>query len=158
MEPNLTDEEKRLIDYAEEAIVKYNQIRHKNEGIDTMYSFLLSESGEIYDGAALEPSIICAERHAIANLTLQESYKAKIGAIVIAGPVPEVQEQGYPPCGACREVIWNRGNPDTTVILMQYIQGKDGWTFPKLQKYAIKDFYPLPYESKDGLWDNWEPK
>jgi len=118
----------------------------------------MSESGVIYDGAALEPSIICAERHAIANLTLQESYKAKIKSIIVASPVPEVQTMGTPPCGACREAIWNHGTSETTIILMQYIQGKVDWTFPKIEKYTIKDFYPLPYETKEGLWDNWEPK
>lgn len=158
MEPQFTADEQKLIDHAKEAIVRYNQIRHSRGGIDTIYSFLLSESGKIYDGAALEPNIICAERHAIADLTLQESYAAKIKSIVVVDPVPEVQETGSPPCGACRQVIWNHGSPDTTVILMQYIQGKSGWTFPKLEKFTISDFYPHPYEPNEGLWDNWQPK
>jgi cytidine deaminase len=158
MDIQLTEVENKLLEYSKVAIVKYNKIRHNNGGIDTLYAFLVSESGEIYDGAAFEPSIICAERLAIANLTLQESYKAKIKNILIASPVPEVQMMGTPPCGACREVIWNHGTPQTTVILLQYIQNKDGWTFPKIEKYTIKDFYPLPYETKEGLWDNWEPK
>jgi cytidine deaminase len=158
VDTNLTPEEKKLIEHAKEAVVKYNSIRHANGGIDTVYAFLLSESGQIYDGAALEPSIICAERHAVANLTLQESYNAKIRAIIVAEPVPGVQEEGLSPCGACREVIWNHGRPETTVILMQYVQGKNGWTFPKNQKYLIKDFYPHPCELKDDLWDNWQPK
>ena len=41
---------------------------------------------------------------------------------------------------------------------MQYVQGEDGWTFPKLEVYQARDFYPLPFEPKQGLWDNWEPK
>jgi cytidine deaminase len=158
MELQLINDEQELVDYAKEAIVKYNRMRHKKGGIDTIYAFLMSDSGKIHDGAALEPGIICAERHAIANLTLQESYKARIRCIVIADPVPEVHEKSTPPCGACREAIWNHGTPDTTVILMQYIQGKTGWTFPKLEKFKASDFYPLPYEPKEGLWNNWEPK
>ena len=158
MDTQLTEEEKKLIEYSKEAVVKYNKIRHTNGGIDTLYAFLISESGKIYDGAAFEPSIICAERHAIANLTLQESYQTKVKSIVIAAPVPEIQDFGTPPCGACREVIWNHGTPRTTVILLQYIQNIAEWSFPKVEKYTIKDFYPLPYEQKEGLWDNWEPK
>ncbi len=158
----LTPEEARLVEYAKEAIVKYNTMRHARGGIDTLYSFLLSDSGAIYDGASYEPNLphagICAERQAIANMVLHESYAARIRCIVVADPVPEIQERGTPPCGTCRHLIWFHGGPDTTVILMQHIQGKAGWTFPKLEVYSAGDFYPLPYEPKEGLWDNWQPK
>ncbi|MBI5358368.1 hypothetical protein HZB69_01935 [Candidatus Amesbacteria bacterium] len=162
MDAQLTEEEKRLVEYSKEAIVKYNKIRHAKNGIDTLYAFLMSESGKIYDGAAFEPNLshasFCGERHAISNMVLQESYKAKIKSIVVADPVPDIQSRGTPPCGTCRHLIWSFGSPDTSVILMQYIQGKNGWIFPKLEKFKISDFYPLPYEPKEGLWDNWEPK
>src|SRR5205807_9775287 len=98
---DLTSEEKRLVEYAKEAIVKYNQIRHANGGIDTLYSFLLSDSGKIHDGACYESSLthatVCGERHAIANMILHESYRARIKSIVVADPVPEVQEYSRPP-------------------------------------------------------------
>ena len=162
MDIDLTDGEKRLVEHAMQAVVKYNRIRHANDGIDTLYAFVLSDRGNIHDGACYEPNIaqatICGERAAIANMILQESYKAKVESIVIADPVPAVQEHGTPPCGTCRHLIWSHGTPETTVILMQYVQGKDGWTFPELEKYTIEDFYPLPYEPKEGLWDNWQPE
>ncbi|MDP3988233.1 MAG: hypothetical protein Q8P80_03760 [Candidatus Levybacteria bacterium] len=158
MNIDLTPEEEKLVEYSKDAVVKYNKIRHANGGIDTLYSFLLSDSGKIHDGGCFEPNIshasVCGERHAIANMVLQESYKAKIKAVVVADPVPEIQEHGTPPCGTCRHLIWTHGTPETTVILMQYIQGKDDWTFPKIEKYTAKDFYPLPYEPKEGLWDS----
>lgn len=162
MDNEFTPDETKLIEYTKEAVVKYNKIRHENGGIDTLYSFILSDSGNIYNGACYEANIpqatICGERHAIANMILQESYKAKIKSIVVFDPVPEVQEKSSPPCGTCRHLIWAHGTPDTSVILMQYIQGKDGWTFPKIEKYSIKDLYPHPYEPKEGLWDNFIPK
>jgi len=162
MDTEFTPDETRLVEYAKEAIVKYNKIRHMNGGMDTLYSFLLSDKGNIYDGASFEPNIahasVCAERCAIANMVLQESYKAKTKSIAVADPVPEVQEKGTPPCGTCRHLIWSHGTADTTVILMQYIQGRNGWTFPKIEKYSIRDFYPFPYEPIEGLWDNWQPK
>ena len=160
MGPEFTVEEQKLLDHAKEAIVRYNKIRHARGGIDTLYAFLVSDSGQIYDGGCFEANhaSICGERHAIANMILQESYKAKIKTIVVADPVPEVQPMGTPPCGTCRHLIWTYGTPDTVVILMQYIQGKEDWTFPKLEKFTISDFYPYPYEPKEGLWDNWEPK
>lgn len=157
MKIDLSPEEKRLVDYSKDAIVRYNKMRHAKGGIDTLYAFLLSDSGNIYDGASYEPNIphasVCAERCAIANMVLQESYKAKIKGILIADPVPEVQERSTPPCGTCRHLIWFHGPPDTSVILMQYVFGKDGWTFPKIEKYSAKDFYPYPYEPVEGLWD-----
>ena len=159
---DLTSEEKKLIEFSKKAIIKYNKIRHANGGIDTLYSFLLSNGGNIYDGASYEPNIahasVCGERCAITNMVLQESYKAKIKSIVVADPVPDIQKTNTPPCGTCRHLIWFHGTPNTTVILIQYIQGKDGWTFPKLEKYTAKELYPHSYEQKEGLWDNWQPK
>ena len=71
MNIKLTPEEKRLVEYAKDAIVRYNTIRHSNGGIDTLYSFLMSDSGKIHDGACYEPNLshasICGERHAIAT-------------------------------------------------------------------------------------------
>lgn len=161
MEAQLTPAEQELVQYAQDAVVRYNTMRHANNGIDTLYAFLLSDRGHIYDGASYEPDLahagVCAERCAIATMVLQESYNAHISSIVIADPVPEVQAQSTPPCGTCRHLIWHHGSPETTVILMQYIQTKSGWIFPKIEHYTAKDFYPHPYEPKAGLWDGWQP-
>ena len=101
MDSKMTADEIQLVEYAKEAVVNYNKVRHSNGGIDTLYAFLLSDRGNIYDGASFEPNIahasVCAERCAIANMVLQESYKAKIKSIVVADPVPEVQEKSTPP-------------------------------------------------------------
>jgi cytidine deaminase len=163
MSIKLTSNEKKLIDYSKKAIVRYNRTRHKKGGIDTLYSFILSDSGKIYDGACYEANIsqatVCGERHAISSMIMNESYSAKIKTIVVADPVPEVQKKGTPPCGTCRQLIWIHGTPKTTVLLMQYIMGKKGWTFPKIEKYTIKELYPHPYEPTDqSIWDNFEPK
>jgi cytidine deaminase len=159
----LTRSEKRLVAYARRAIVKYNTIRRRQRGLDTLYSFLLSTSGNVYDGACFEPGIshasVCGERHAIANLVMNESYTARIRAILIADPVPQVQDKSTTPCGTCRHLIWTYAAPDTTLILMQYIPGKSSWNFPKIEKYTIKELYPHPYESADRhLWDNFVPQ
>ena len=157
MNIKLTSNEQKLVDYSKEAVVKYNKLRKLKGGIDTLYSFLMSDGGKIHDGACLESSIpqanICGERHAIANMILQESYKAKIESIVVLDPVPSTQKTSIPPCGTCRHLIWEFGTPDTTVILIQYIQREKDWIFPKTEKHLIKDLYPYPYEPKEGLWD-----
>lgn len=62
---DLTSEEKELVRYSQEAVVKYNKIRHANGGIDTLYAFVLSDRGNIHDGACYEPNIaqatVCGE-------------------------------------------------------------------------------------------------
>jgi cytidine deaminase len=155
MNPQLTKDEKKLVEHAKKAVVKYNKKRQSKGGIDTLYSFVMSDSGKIYDGACLETTIssgvLCAERHAIANMILQETYSAKIKSVVVADPVPKVQKNGTTPCGTCRHVIWELGVPDTTIICMQYIRHKDRWTFPKLEKHTIKKLYPNPYKMVN--WD-----
>lgn len=161
MDISLTQVEQKLVDHAKESVVKYNNSRHAKGGIDTLYGFLITEEGTFYDGASFEPNIVhatvCGERHAIANLVMNESYGTKIKSIVIADPVPRVQEKSRPPCGTCRNLIWEFGSPDTSVILIQYIQqqkdnGELSWTFPKLEKYSINDFYPYPFEQDPDLW------
>lgn len=142
-------DEKKLIEYAQKSVVKYNRLRKAKRGIDTLYAFVMSNSGKIYDGACFETSIsggvICGERHAIANMILAESYQAKVKLIVVADPVPRVQKSSSTPCGVCRHVIWEKSTSETTIICMQYIQQKNSWIFPKIEKYKIKDIYPRPY-------------
>lgn len=141
-----TPSEKKLIEHAKKSIVKYNKRRKAAGGVDTIYSFVMSAGGKIYEGACLETAqgSVCAERHAIANMVLGETYKAKIKHIAVADPVPRKQAESTTPCGMCRHVIWERG-PDATVICIQYIRQKNGWTFPKVEKHAIKQLYPHPY-------------
>jgi len=57
MDIDLTPKEKRLVEHSKEAVVKYNKIRHENGGIDTLYAFVLSDKGNIHDGACYEPNI-----------------------------------------------------------------------------------------------------
>lgn len=159
MDIDFSADEQRLIAHAQDAVTKYNSIRHSRGGIDTLYSFLLSDSGQMFDGAAFEPNIahstFCGERCAIANMVLVESYEAKIKTIIIADPVPSIQDPSTPPCGTCRHVIHQFATSDTTVLSMQYIQLKADWTFPKIEKWAIAELYPYPYEPVRGLWAGW---
>jgi cytidine deaminase len=153
--PGLSKDERKLVDYAKKAIVEYNKQRHAKGEVDTIYAFVLSDSGKIYEGACLESAIsagVCAERVAIGNMFLKETYKSKIKCVVTFDPVPEKQEYSSTPCGACRHVIWEHGNQNTTVICGQYVQRKSGWEFlPEMEKYTIEELYPKPY--KMVKWD-----
>ncbi len=155
MSVKFSKDEQMLIDYAKESVIKYNKQRHSKGGIDTIYAFVLSDSGKIYDGACLESTIsasVCAERAAIANMFTKETYSSKILCVVIFDPVPKKQEYSSTPCGLCRHVIWEHGNQKTTVICGQYIQKGDNWGFiPQMEKYTPHELYPKPY--KAVKWD-----
>ena len=74
---------------------------------------LLTKSGNVYTGCNVENAsyglTICAERNAIAQAIGQEG-QMEIDTIVVYTPT----SSPTPPCGACRQVIHEFGNP--TVI------------------------------------------
>jgi len=145
-----------LVEHAKTRVVEYNTLRLAVGGIDTLYAFIMSDSGHIYNGACLESNnplgTVCGERHAIANMVLQESCAAKIKHLVVADPVPRVQLHGTTPCGTCREQISNYSLQGTTVLCMQYIQRSSGWEFPQIDKYPMAELFPYPYQPDPDLW------
>ncbi len=72
---------------------------------------LLTKSGNIYTGCNVENAsyglTICAERNAIAQAINAEG-QIEIETLVVYTPTPSPT----PPCGACRQVIHEFGNPE----------------------------------------------
>ncbi len=152
----LTGDEKKLVDHAKNAVLRYNKLRVSNGELATIYAFVLSSSGKIYDGACLESTIgsgaICAERVAIGTMFVKETYKSKIKCVVLFDPVPKKQDYASTPCGTCRHVIWQYGKTNTTVLCGQYMLKNNKWHFiPKMEKYTISQLYPKAY--KMIKWD-----
>jgi len=91
---------------------------------------LLCEDGRIFTGANVEsPSIIqvfCAERVALVK-ALSEGAR-KFAAIAVHTP----KSPGVPPCGVCRQMLWEFA-PDITVIIE-----KDG----ELSETPLADLLP----------------
>jgi len=50
MDNQLTWEEQKIVDRAKEVVIKYNKQRMDKGELATIYAFVMSESGEIYDG------------------------------------------------------------------------------------------------------------
>jgi cytidine deaminase len=153
---NFTLEEKKLIEYAKKKIFQYSKMRKEQGLYDIIYAFVLSESGKIYNGACFESTLpqcnICAERHAIANLILAETEKARIKCIFVAGPVPRKSKKTIAPCGMCRHVINEFSTQKTSIICSEFIRNEKNWEmFPRIDKYKIKELYPHPYEPIN--WD-----
>lgn len=71
---------------------------------------LLTKSGNVYTGCNVENAsfglTVCAERNAIANAVIAEG-KIEIDRLFVYTPT----QDATPPCGACRQVIHEFGNP-----------------------------------------------
>ena len=135
----LTLDERKLVEYARGRVLEICESR-KGKGLyDVTVAFVLSDGGNVYEGIPLElPSGtgFCAERHAIANMVLNETEKAKIKILLVAGPVPEPQTKPITPCGACRTAINEFGTEETTILCSEFIRKDDGWEiFPKIWKF-----------------------
>ncbi len=104
-----------------------------------MGAAILCSDGRIVTGCNIESSVfgltICAERCAVFN-ALSQGYSfgdLKSLAIVTGGENPT------PPCGACRQVIWDWA-PEIEIISATL----DG----KKVKYNIKELFPNPFDKR----------
>jgi cytidine deaminase len=75
---------------------------------------LLNEDGTIRSGVNVEnasyPLSVCAERNAVASMV--GSGQTKVVAVVVATNAAHPT----PPCGGCRQVLWEFGDADTPVV------------------------------------------
>lgn len=96
---------------------------------------ILNEDGTIRTAVNVEnasyPLSVCAERNAASAMVV--SGHAKILAVAVAtdGPSPT------PPCGGCRQVLWEFGGADTPVV----VEGANGvrarWRLGELLPHAF---------------------
>jgi len=126
----LTKEDTNLIAIAKEVISK-NHIENNliSCGVG---SALITSKGKSYKGVNIHsktsgPTSICAETAAIAQMVSDGERKIKaIVALWVDGKEWDV----LPPCGACRHIISQFGDP--WVIIS------------KTEKTQLSDLYPLP--------------
>ena len=96
---------------------------------------LLNEDGTIRPGVNVEnasyPLSVCAERNAVASMV--GSGQTKILAVAVATNAAHPT----PPCGGCRQVLWEFGDADTPVVT----EGVDGvrarWRLGDLLPHAF---------------------
>ncbi len=153
----LTNNEKKLIEYAKKKFPSFLRNRREKGLYDTYYACVLSNKGNIYEGSPfiskLGSATICAERVAIVNMVHYETEKAKIKSILVIGPIGK--GGNLTPCGLCREVIYEFSDGKATVLTagayFENTQTKFDFLFKKIKKFKIKDLYPSPWN--DGKWD-----
>jgi cytidine deaminase len=96
---------------------------------------LLNEDGTIRGGVNIEnasyPLSVCAERNAVASMVM--SGYGKILAVAVATDA----DRPTPPCGGCRQVLWEFGDADTSVVA----EGANGvrarWRLGELLPHAF---------------------
>lgn len=75
---------------------------------------LLTDDGEIRLGVNIEnasyPLSVCAERNAVAAMVMSGSRR------VLAVGVATEADRPTPPCGGCRQVLWEFGDAETPVV------------------------------------------
>ena len=93
---------------------------------------VLTEKGNIFTGVNVENAsfglTVCAERAAIFTAVAQEGPEMRVRALAVVGEQPGP----CPPCGACRQVIFEFG-PDAVMIF----PGEDG-----LEEASIASLLP----------------
>ena len=101
---------------------------------------LRASSGKVYGGCNVENATygltVCAERIAIFK-ALSEGER-KFDAIAVVTDTDDLT----PPCGACRQLIWEFCG-DVPVV-MTNLQGKE-------QVIAMRELFPKPFDSSNFL-------
>jgi len=96
---------------------------------------LEGEDGKIWTGCNVENSTygltVCAERVAIWK-ALSEGVRKFMGVAVVTGA-----EEPTPPCGACRQILWEFAG-DIPVVMMT-LKGKR-------KRFQLSQLFPEPFE------------
>jgi cytidine deaminase len=98
---------------------------------------LETEDGQIMTGCNVENATygltICAERVAMFK-AISEGHRRFVRVAVVADT-----EAPTPPCGACRQILWELGG-DLEVIL--------GNLTAETGRYRMRDLLPLPFDAR----------
>ena len=129
---DITDDE--LVERAREArLAAHAPYSHFQVG-----SALLTADGRVFVGCNIENATysltVCAERVAIFK-AVSEGAREILKIAVVAD-----HENPTPPCGCCRQMIWEFATDDTEVILANL--------YGNVQKFAIKDLFPDAFDSR----------
>jgi cytidine deaminase len=98
---------------------------------------IVTADGRVYDGCNIEHSVysltMCAERVAIFK-AVSEGARDFVKVAVVAD-----YEQVTPPCGCCRQSLWEFAGPGTRVILAN-LAGE-------VRRFNLEDLLPLPFDA-----------
>ena len=82
---------------------------------------VLMSDGKVYTGVNVEnasyPAGICAERNAIFHAIAQDKAAKLVAVAIVGGPDGKIQDY-CAPCGVCRQVMREFGNPQEITVIM----------------------------------------
>jgi cytidine deaminase len=100
-------------------------------------SALQAADGRVFTGCNVENATygltVCAERVAVFK-AISEGCRSFRRVVVVADT-----EAPTPPCGACRQILWEFGG-DLEVILANLVQVKG--------RFQMRDLLPLPFDAR----------
>ncbi|PSG87337.1 cytidine deaminase [Aurantibacter aestuarii] len=109
---------------------------------------LLLDNGEIITGSNQEnasyPSGLCAERTAIYYAGAKYPEAKVVKMTIIAGSINQVTASPIPPCGACRQAVFEYEFKQKTPIEI-YFKGEEGQI---LKSDSLENMLPLTFNSK----------
>jgi cytidine deaminase len=138
----MSDEE--LVEVAKEA----RQAAHAPYSNFQVGAALLTSDGRVFKGCNIENSVysltMCAERVAVFK-AVSEGARGFVKIAIVAD-----SEKITPPCGCCRQMVWEFGNDQTRIILSNL----DG----DVRKFEIKELFPLAFDASflEGIRDKKE--
>ena len=107
----------------------------------TVGAALLTKDGKVYEGVNIENASFgatnCAERTAVFSAVA--NGERKFAAIAVVGGRKGEKPSDCTPCGICRQVLYEFGGDDLTVLL---VQNENKWTEMKLGELLKLGFGP----------------
>jgi cytidine deaminase len=130
----ITPEDEQLIERAKEARL----LAHAPYSNFDVGAALLSSDGRVYTGCNIENSTygltMCAERVAIFKAVSEGVREFSKVAVVADFSNPT------PPCGCCRQMIWEFSS-ETAEIILANLSGD-------VQKFQIKELFPEAFDAR----------
>jgi cytidine deaminase len=125
--------DEQLIDLA----TKARELAHAPYSKFSVGAALIASDGRIFTGCNVENSTyslsVCAER--VAALKAVSEGALQISRIAVVADT----DNPTPPCGSCRQMMWEFGTPETEVLLAN-LKGN-------IQKSTLAELYPLSFDS-----------
>lgn len=99
---------------------------------------LLTTDGAVYVGCNVENRsyglTICGERHAVGAMVAQGGAEQRIVSVVVVTDA----NPPAPPCGACREVLYELATPDCEVVSLDLAGNQRSWLLSELLPDAFE--------------------
>lgn len=123
-----------------EAALYAMQFAHSPYSTKKIGASILLSNGKIYSGCNIENAsyggTVCAERVAIWKAFSENKTDAKVVEMYVVSD----ENQPWPPCGFCRQILSEFGTSETKITLFNLKNAE--------KKYEFKDLFPEAFSSE----------